>query len=211
LRRKWTFLAGFALSGLGLGILSLAAVGWQGMVGYVHLLLNVAGHPENVSYGNPVGMATVQGFVYAILGGRASGRTISTVVAAASLFLIVIAAQHWPPENNKGSETAFDLKFAAAVAVSLVTGFHMFAHDLSPLMLAMFLVAAHSPTHGRPALKGALWTTLVLLWIPPLQFLLLAGHRVYLLFPVLMAFAFGALWLASSLAPLVQDNPFQAR
>jgi hypothetical protein len=215
LRRKWNFLAGFALSGLGLGLLSLAAVGWQGMVNYVHLLLNVAGHPDNVSYGNPVGMATVQGFIYAILGGRAGGRAISMVVAAASALLIAIAARRWPRENSAGSEAAFDLKFAVAVAFSLVTGFHMFAHDLSPLMLAMFLVAAHIPTHGRPALRAALWTTLVLLWIPPLHFLLLAWHRVYLLFPVLMAFAFAALQLASSLAPSIQpsiqEDPLQAQ
>ena len=34
--------------------------------------------------------------------------------------------------------------FAAALVVSLVTGFHMFTHDLSPLLLAMLLVAGEN-------------------------------------------------------------------
>jgi TctA family transporter len=88
--------------------------------------------------------------------------------------------------------------FAAAVVVSLALGMHMFTHDLSPLLLAMFLVVAHFPMVERPALRVALGATLALFWISPLYFALLAWHCVYLLFPALMLFAFSAMRLAQS-------------
>ena len=86
--------------------------------------------------------------------------------------------------------------FAAALAVSLVTGLHMFTHDFSPLMLALLLVGAHFPGRNRPALRLALGITLVLFWIPPLYFALVAWHSLYLMSPVLIVFGLSALKLA---------------
>ena len=44
----------------------------------------------------------------------------------------------WSPD---GQNPAFDLMFAAAVTASLLSGFHMFTHDFSPLILAMLVAA----------------------------------------------------------------------
>jgi hypothetical protein len=88
--------------------------------------------------------------------------------------------------------------FAGALAVSLLTGFHMLSHDLSPLMLAMLLVAGHFPSRGRSTLRLAVGTTLAFFWIPPLYFLLLAGHHLYLICPALVVFALSAFRLAGS-------------
>jgi hypothetical protein len=210
LQRKWRFMKGFLATGTVLGVLSLVAVGWHGIISYIHLLVGIATHPDNSSYGAAIGTATVQGFAHALLGGVLGHAAVSLIVAGVSIFLILWTAWRWRKadlatesrnfDRRDFDRRNFDLMFAAAIVVSLVTGFHMFTYDLSPLMLAMLLVAGHFPRRNQALLRMILGTTLVMFWIPPLYLALLAGHCVYLWFPVLMAFMIGTLKLAQSLA-----------
>jgi hypothetical protein len=198
LRRKWRFLAGFLLTATVLGLLSLIAVGWQGVLRYIQLLLKVGSNPGNLSYGSAPDMGTLQGLIYAILGHRVSAGVVNSIVAAISMVLILFTAWCWRQRDRRRADTSFDLMFAGALAVSLVTGLHMHTHDFSPLLLALFLVAAHFPGRDRLALRLALGITLVLFWIPPLYFALVAWHGLYLMSPVLIVFALSALQLARS-------------
>jgi hypothetical protein len=168
------------------------------------LLVGIATHPDNSSYGAAIGTATIQGFVHALLGGVLGHAAVSLIVAGVSTFLILWTAWRWrkaglASERRRNFDRRnFDLMFAAAIVVSLVTGFHMFTYDLSPLMLAMLLVAGHFPGRGQALLRLILGTTLVMFWIPPLYLALLARHCVYLWFPVLMVFMIGTFKLAES-------------
>lgn len=199
LRRQWRFLAGFAVSGAFLGALSVAAVGWRGLVSYAEFLHTVAGNPHNASYGNAVGMATLQGFFNTVFGPFLNGAVISVLVAAATLGLIGLTAWQWKHvESLADRPHAHDLMFAAAVGVSLAAGFHMFVHDFSPLALGLFLIAANFPAAEPRWLRYLLGTAMALFWIPPFFFALLAKHSAYLIFPVLMALVLGALKLAAA-------------
>ena len=187
--------AGFSASATLLGALSLIAVGPRGVLSYVGFLLRIAGNPHNASFGNTIGMATVEGFAHSVLGRIAGTGTIDFIVGAVSVFLVLFTAWRWRRLDRERPGESLDLMFAAAIVVALVDGFHMFAHDLSPLMLAMLLVMAHFPPKGRPALRLVLGTTLVLLWIPGLHFGLLALHCAYLMFPILVVFGIATLTL----------------
>ena len=206
LRRQWRFLAGFTLSGAFFGVLSLIAVGWRGMFSYVRFLATIASDPHNVSYGSTLYMVSLQGFLNAVLGRFVGGTASGVLATAVSLGLVVLTAWRWQrlKAAGAGPETE-DLTFAAAIAVSLAAGSHLFPHDLSPLLLSLFLVVAHIPASGRRALRGLLGAGLAVLWATPLVFILLAEHCVYLLSPVLIALALGALQLAgnSPAAPAV--------
>jgi hypothetical protein len=191
LRRQWRFLKGFLATAAGLGVLSVVAVGWPGIWSYIHLLVSVVRHPDNSTYGAAIGMGTVQGFVHALLGKVFGPSAISLLVAAISAALIGWSAWRWRVTGDGERGRSFDLMFAVSVVVALVTGFHMFTHDLSPLLLAMLLVAAHFPGSDRPALRLTLGAALVVFWIPPLYFALVAWHCMYLLFPVMIVFMFG--------------------
>jgi hypothetical protein len=204
LQRKWRFMKGFLATATALGVLSLVAVGWRGIISYIDLLLGIAAHPNNSSYGAVIGMATVQGFVHALLGDALGHTAVSVIVAGVSIFLILWIAWRWRKANLAADPRTFDLMFAAAIVVALVTGFHMFTPDLSPLMLAMLLVAAHFPERSQSLLRLILGTTLVMFWMPPLFFVLLAWHCVYLWFPVLMVFLFGVLRQAENVVPDIQ-------
>ncbi len=209
LRRQWRFLAGFSLSAAFLGVLSLVAVGWRGVLSYVRFLAMVAGDPHNASYGNAIGMATVQGFFNAVFSRYLSVGVIDVLVAATSLGLIACTASKWQRVARRAERPeAQDLMFAGAVAVSLATGFHMFTHDFSPLALSLFLVAAHFPPRQQRALRYLMGTVLALFWIPFFFFALLARHSAYLIFPLLAVFAFGAFRLAG--APPEDRGPAMA-
>ncbi len=195
-RRRWKFLAGFLLSATLLGVLSLIAVGWQGLLGYVDLILKISRKPANVSYGSAVDMPTLHGFMYAVLGNTLSLGALTLLVAVISVFMILLTAWSWVRADRRNPHSAFDLMFSAALTVSLLTGLHMFTHDFSPLMLAMLLAARHFPGQGRPALRLVLATVLVLLWIPPIYFALVAWHGLYLMSPILLVFAVSMLYLA---------------
>ncbi len=198
LRRQWRFVKGFAAAAAGLGVLSLVAVGWRGIWSYIDLLKNVATHPDSLTYGAAGDMGTVQGFIHAVLGKVLNASVVSMLVAAISLALIGWSAWRWrePDHGQRQRGRTFDLMFAVSVVVALVTGFHMFTHDLSPLLLAMLLVAAHFPGRDRPTLRWTLAAAMTLFWIPFLYFALLAWHCSYLWFPVLMGFMIAALKLA---------------
>lgn len=188
---NWKFIKGFLMTAAGLAAISLYAVGWDGILSYIHLLTNISNHPDNASYGSAIGMATLQGFVHATLGGAFGKPIVTVIVLGLSLALIGWTAREWRRVGAMTQEPAFDLMFSAAVVASLVTGFHMFTHDLSPMMLAMMLILAHFPARDHRWLRRILAASLCLFWVPPLFFLLLARHSSYLWVPVLLAFCFG--------------------
>jgi hypothetical protein len=198
LQRKWRFMKGFVATAIGLGVLSLVTVGWHGMLSYIHLLAGIAAHPENPSYGSAIGMATVGGFVYPILGKAFGHAAASVIVAGVSIFLLFWTARRQKNACLAADQRQFDLMFAAAVVVSLATSLHMFTYDMSPLVLAMLLVTKYFPARSHTRLRVLLGTTLVMFWMPPLFLLLLARHKVYLWFPVLMFFLFGVFKLAGT-------------
>jgi hypothetical protein len=197
-RRKWRFLGGFGLTAVFVGLLSFVAVGWTGMASYVRLLWTIGNNPQNLSYGSGVDMPTIHGFVYAMLGKSIGQSGLTITVALLSFLLLAAVAVRWQAVSNDSSRggSAFNLMFAAAVAASLLAGSHMFTHDFSPLMLAMFLAAAgfsNSSKAGHRALPVTMTLTLVLFWFFPIYFLFVAWHCLYLMCPVLLLFAYSAL------------------
>jgi hypothetical protein len=199
LQRKWRFVQGFLATASVLGILSLVAVGWRGLIGYIHLISAAAANPESSSYGNSVGMSTVGGFVNSLLRGILGRAASSFLIASISIALLLLAARRWKIAGFASDARKFDLMFAAAIIVSLTTSLHMFTPDLSPLLLSMLIVASYFPGSGSPQLL-VLGAALVMFWMPPLFYLLLARHWFYLWFPVLMLFLFG-IWRLAELAP----------
>lgn len=189
LRKQWRFLGGFCVSAALLAILSLLATGWHGIVTYVRFLLAIGTTPQNLSYGSAVDMPTIHGFVYAMAGGKIGRLGLSITVGVLSVALLLFIARKWKEPRGR---TADNLMFAAAVAGSLLSGSHMFTHDFSPLLLAMFLAWASLPSMKQRALRTAMIVTLLVFWLPPVYFVLVAIHGMYLMCPVLALFVIAA-------------------
>jgi hypothetical protein len=201
LRGKWKIMQGFAAMASFLLALSLVTVGWSGISSYVHLLTAVSAHPDNLSYGAAVDMATIQGFVHGAFG-RMLNKFVSMIcVIGISGFLILWTARSWDRRKQLPDNSSDDLMFAAAVVISLITGFHMFTHDLSPMLLSLFLVAGHLSNSSKAATRIPLMTCLSIFWLAPVYFFLLSWHCMFLLAPVLAVFAAGTINLAANLRP----------
>jgi len=191
IRRKWRFIGGFAVSSLLLALLSIAAVGWNGIVDYARFLFAIGSNPQNVSYGSGVDMPTIHGFVFALVGQRISHLALNILVALLSIILLAWVALKWRAAGKAGE---FDLRFAAAVVASLLSGSHMFTHDFSPLILAMLLSAGYLWHLQRPlSARVAVRSVLVLFLSFPFYFVFVKWHCLYLLAPILFLFTWGTI------------------
>jgi hypothetical protein len=196
LRKQWRFLGGFLASAIVLGLFSVVAVGWDGVVDYLRLLLRIGTNPQDLSYGSAVDMPTLNGLVY-VAADRLLGTTVLTVaVALLSIALLLWIAWRWKSAQEGAS---FDLMFAAAVAASLLTGSHMFTHDFSPLILSMFLAVANLRAQSR-GIRAALVFALIVFWAFPLYFLFVNWHCLYLMAIVLITFVWECVRAAKHIA-----------
>jgi hypothetical protein len=153
------------------------------------LLSDVSNNPQNLSYGSAVDMPTIYGFVHAVFSKKIGQTELNLVVALLSLALLVFVARKWGPGAEGGRD---DLMFASAIAASLLAGSHMFTHDFSPMLLALFLAGANFPPRCHYGLRSALAATMMLFWSFPIYFFLVARHCLYLMCPILLLFAIAA-------------------
>ena len=199
LRKQWRFVAGLAITALGLALISIAGVGWKGVVGYARFLSAIGNNPQNISYGSGVDMPTIHGFVFAVVGRKITDTELNFVVGAICLVLLVWIATQWSPDRQNRPS---DLMFAAAVTASLLSGFHMFTHDFSPLILAMLVAAGQiSPglnSRATPWARAAIWISITVFWIFPIYFLFVKWHCLYLMCPVLLLFTIGTVEMAKN-------------
>lgn len=193
LRKRWRVLGGFSITAIALGMLSLFTTGWHGVLSYIQFLLAIGGHPEDQSYGSAVDMPTIQGFIYALLGKFISPLQLKIIVFVISVSLLAFIAVRW---GRVSAENSDRLMFAAAIPGSLLCGLHMFTHDFSPLLLALFLALSTLPSRNQLWVRNIMIATLALFWLPPIYFVLVAVHRLYLMCPLLLLFMLSAVFAA---------------
>lgn len=195
-RRQWRFLGGFAASGLVLGCISLLGIGPKGVLQYIRLLSTIGANPENVSYGSAVDMPTLQGLTYAVGGRHLSTLAVGILVLLLSIALLLWIALRWQARES----TSVDPMFAAALPASLLSGVHMFAHDLSPLILSMLLAASHCDNLSR-TLRRVLAVTLIVFWAFPAYFLFVRWHCLYVIATAMIVLTYVCVRGAETSAP----------
>jgi hypothetical protein len=128
-------LIGFALISIVLAAISLAIVGWQGLLRYPSFAVEIANTP---SLGGvpPNFLPNLHGLI-AGWPLRFTGATGAAVAAVISAALFIFAAT-----RNPGTGPAKeDLQFALAVAVSELIGWQTNMHDFTLLVLPLLLIA----------------------------------------------------------------------
>jgi hypothetical protein len=211
LRRKWKFIGGFAIGSALQGLLSLAVVGWSGVVSYVRLLIDILKHrsyPEYAVLNMTWNQANIGGIVTVLLRASVSAHWISAVSTGLSGCAILFAAWCWQREEKRRNGRSFDLMFAAALVISLLATPHLYEYDLTPMLLAIVLVVASPQWRVKSTGRSVLIAAIAVLYASAFYLWTLMDHRtVWMLTPVLAAFPFGALALARRSAdPLRQGN-----
>lgn len=162
LRRRWKLLAGFCgVSVLAAGV-SLAVVGWRGMIDYVNLVLAVGRTTGNPEAGIKVAtMPSLRGLLVTLFGGMIPGHVLFPLILAGSLALLVWAA--WQFRSISRPEgTAFNLEFSFATIAALLASYHVFVHELTPLMVIAFLLLGYESTLPRKGVLGNRYATALL-------------------------------------------------
>ena len=136
LHRRWSSIFGFLFTGLLLGVLSLAMVGWDGLLGLFSLWLPMTQRGHVVW---PELMTNLRGLMYMILdlGGLSGATNILTL--AFSILVYVIALRLWPRSADERNEL-FDLRFALAVAMTALVSFHLYSYDGTLLAIPLIIM-----------------------------------------------------------------------
>lgn len=198
LRRRWKILVGFfGLSILAAGI-SVAMVGWGGLVDYAGLLLQAGqatGRDMHVVH--VATMPSLRGLLFTLFGGIIPGRTLFPVVVATSVALLLWATWLFRSLAQPVKPT-FDLEFSFATIAALLASYHVFVHELTPLMVVAFLLLGYEGARSRKGLLGNRQATaLLFLFVAVFGFGWLVFH--------FHAFSVEALLLLALLAELARE------
>jgi hypothetical protein len=188
LRRRWKVLAGaFATALLALGA-SVAVVGWSGLYNYAKALMEVAQSSGKWSSGLEVAtMPSLRGALAAFSNGAIPHALIFPLAVAGSLLLLLLAA--WKFRSFAEPETSvFDLQFSFAVIAALLASYHIFSHELTPLIVVAYLILGfESVTRRGQKLLDRPGASLLLLFALTMIVGAILGFRNYsVLFVVLI-------------------------
>jgi hypothetical protein len=192
LRRKWRLTAGFAVVALALGGVSVAAVGLPAMSSYGKLIIDVVKNPGNPAHSGvlPRDMPSLRGCLDTILSGTRALRWTRPIVVLVSLSLLSLTASRWRRNDKDDKSGSENLTFAAALAVALITSFHLFYYDLSLMLLPILLVLGSVRWKEGTRWHLLLALSMVLLYIPlPVAWAFGLYHIIYVLFLPLGTFA----------------------
>lgn len=157
--RRPRLLLGFIPTAVGLGAMSVAVVGEQGIAGYVHYVLGL----EKSGAGGAIpaaGMANLHGLIASLAGTGARSATTMWVTVGVSLIAIGLAA--WLVSKRNASA---QFVFGVASMCALLVSYHALTHDLTLLMPVVLLLFAGPvferwEVYGDTILLVALYTVL---------------------------------------------------
>jgi hypothetical protein len=154
LRRRWKVVAGFSAAGLVALGASVAAVGWAGIVRYVEALVAVGGAASHWATGADAStMPSLRGGLIALLGPAFPHALLFPLVLAGTLALLGWAAWQFQSIARPG-DPAFDLEFSLAAVAALLSSYHIFIHELTPLIAVGFLMLGYEGKRPRQGWLG---------------------------------------------------------
>ncbi len=177
---------GFLTAATVLGLISVAIIGWQGVLSYPSHVWHLEQSMERRQTIVPIRMANVRGLLDSLLIPRTSKLVSDMVISIVSLALIFFAAHKWKIK----SPAEFDLGFALCVIVTVLVGYHTLAYDLSLLLLPIALTIQHLNRNQDIDTRTRLFLIipLFLLFFSPLHAFLAMRNGHYNLFALVLLF-----------------------
>jgi hypothetical protein len=193
LRGKWRLLGGFLCAALLLGGVAVAVVGVSGVHAYVDFMLDITRNPNNPVYRGiePMKMPTLRGFLSVMLAGRVGSGFINAAAGLLSIPLIAFMAWRWRSEDQRADGGSHDLMFAASLVASVAVAPHLLTHDLTVVLLPVLLVIGSADLHRNRLCHLLITVSIVILFVP-LYIFFVPNGGLFLLGPVLVAFALAA-------------------
>jgi len=175
-RRRSKVLLGFVATAAVLGLISVAIIGWEGMLSYPSHVLQLEQSMERRQTVIPIRMASLRGLMDNLLLPHVPKLISDIAISIASFALMLFAAHNWNPRDR----ATFDLGFAVCVVVTVLVSYHTLAYDLSLLLLPVAIGVQYLFENDgmRPEIRALLIIVLFLLFFSPLHAVLVMreGH-----------------------------------
>jgi hypothetical protein len=133
--RRWHTLAVFSITGGVLAAVSLAMVGWQGALDLIAILESM-GDYSFIIY--PRNMPNIRGLSHVLLQAGNLDMLIGPVTVVLSLGIYGLCLYLWRGEHDVLGPS-FDMTFSLTIVSTVLIGYHLYSHDLFPLMLPLVL------------------------------------------------------------------------
>ena len=205
LRFRRKVLGGFFCAGAACFLASLALVRWGGLRDYLHVLLEVGRTGGSRTNGVFLSsMLSLRAAVAAFLGAKLPELDVFLIVLVATVLMLGYAAWKFSSISQPEGRD-FDLQFCLAVVVALLASYHLYVHELTPLLLVAFLALAYEhDAQGRRSMT--VWKSISLLC---LSFAMIFSpgvsvHRVNLTFFVVVGMA---VWFSLEISALRRSSP----
>ncbi|HEY1578974.1 MAG TPA: glycosyltransferase family 87 protein [Terracidiphilus sp.] len=129
-------LAGFLTSCVALLMVSLATVGWTGIVAYPRFLswFAASANEQLPATASP----NLRGLFFSVLGSHVSYSVLVRVVQISSILLLIFLV--WLLLRTKIQVRDIPLVFSIAITATVLVAFHEYGHDLSLMFLPVILV-----------------------------------------------------------------------
>jgi hypothetical protein len=181
-KRRAKALLAFSAVALALGGVSLAMVGWQGMLSYPRYVFGI----ERTMGGGsivPADMPNLRGFASVFVGPQ-PGPFVTALLTIIAVALLIWVARRW--DQTRGQR--FNLAFASTLILAVVISYHAYAYELTVLLLAIVLLLDGSYLMELKSRRGAvLFAPPLLLYLTPLWMVLwFRLNALFILAPVLL-------------------------
>jgi hypothetical protein len=161
--RRWKVLIAFGITGGILTATSVAMVGWQGIFDLLSILRSMADYSFIVDQRK---MANIRGLSHVLLQGN-SEMIIGAVTVTLSLGVCALCLYLWRGGYDV-QNCSFDLKFSLTIVSTILISYHLYSHDLFPLMIALVLFFRHISS-GSPSdwvISSIFFFLLIIFFLP---------------------------------------------
>ena len=135
--RRWRILAGFLQTCIGLVAVSVALVGWRTYAAYLGFMCSYAAGFDDAKSRTDL-MPNLRGLMYATFGSHLSHHAFVLLVGAVSALFVLVAL--WALQRKEATVQEMHLHFALLVTVTQIVSYHGFLHDMTVLLLPLYLV-----------------------------------------------------------------------
>jgi len=181
IRRRISFLTGFAAVVVALVALSMLISGPEVLKSYPTMFIN-PGYRRLMSF-QPEYAANIHGLVYLLTRDKIPVSASAAAVIVLSLALLWFTAGKW-------NDSQFELYFSAAVVATVLTGFHAFVYDLTLLLLPIAIACGELAKQRELFRSSSFNAALLILFLPPAHNLLATYHIYALMGLVLLVLFF---------------------
>ncbi len=161
--RRWKLLLGFCGAGVALLAASIPLVGWRSVLEFPRFLLQFSHLPPGVSGAYPETMPNLRGLMISLFHASLSPMAIGAMVFALSALVLLLVGISCVRRQESSSELSFSL----IVVASLLIGYHVNGHDLTLLLLPIFLIADYVAARELTVVRALLGMSAGLLWFLP--------------------------------------------